>query len=70
MADIHKKMTTEDVKKMQWCAKIALYLEQHSWTFHEGYELGENLYYDYVECGDPECDPIETLKEEMTYWGD
>lgn len=70
MRGLHKKMTAEDVKKMQWCAKIAFYLEQYGWTFHEGYELGENLHYYYAECGDLECDPIETLKEEMTYWGD
>lgn len=71
MSTLNKMITVKDVNKFQWCAKVAMHLEQYDWRFEEAYELAENLHYSYVE--DPEeweADPIETLKEEMTYWGD
>jgi hypothetical protein len=72
MSDLHKALTKDDVKKIQWCTQIAIYLsEECDWDFHEAYEYAEVLHCDYVELSDDyEADPIETLKEDMTYWGD
>ena len=72
MSDLHKAMTESDVKKIQWCAAIALRLSEHfDWEFHEAYEYAEVLHFDYVEIPDDyEADPLEVLQEDMTYWGD
>ncbi|UZS00878.1 hypothetical protein [Pseudomonas phage vB_PsaM_M1] len=72
MTELHKVMTKEDIKKIQWCAKLALNLsEDHGWEFHQAYEYAEVLHFDYVELAeDWDADPIEVLQEDMTYWGD
>lgn len=70
MQELHKKMTTEDLSRIMWCAKLALHLEGQGWTFLQGWEYAEVLHFDYVELGDWDVDPIEALEEDMTYWGD
>lgn len=71
MSELHMQATELDIDKFVWCAKIALHLEKYDWLFHEAYELAETLHYDYIELnGDYDSNPIEVLKEEMTYWAD
>lgn len=68
MPDLHKAMTEEDVKKIFWCAKAAKYLEEQGWEFQQAFEYAEILHYDYVVLGGQECDPVETVQEDMAYW--
>lgn len=69
MTDLPMKMTQLDVKKFQWCAKIALHLTHYDWLFCDAYEYAEVLHYDYIELSGEYQDPMEVLEEEMTYYG-
>jgi len=48
MTNLNKSITITDVKKFQWCAKIALYLQDYDWSLEEAYTLAENLHFSYV----------------------
>ncbi len=65
MKTLHKMITKQDVERIMWIAKAFNTYHSKGVDTVTAYGFAEAL---YEECS--ECDPVESVLKDLTYWSE